>query len=319
MSRRDRLWAGFVLGCGMIALLTVALLLRDYVRQENAHTLALATITPRTQVVFLGSSHVLAGVDAASMKTPAVNLSGPAHDPTCMRAVFAGNRRRLPGLKIAVIEVDPYFLQVNSVRGFAGDYRRIFDLDAEVAALNVDFVDRASIAYANWWYRSVFWPLVAYQKPSPRRLLWGSAQEELLPGFMRRDLREDIDAHARGRMQEHQGNADAMNVPRNREALRLLIADTKAAGARVVLVRMPTHRSYRSLMPSSWRNLQSETLAQLHKEFGGDAFEFWDLNELIEFADSEFSDSDHLHATGAARLTQFIDHRIRQGEKDMSD
>ncbi|MEX2213539.1 MAG: hypothetical protein WD768_05400 [Phycisphaeraceae bacterium] len=313
MTRRDRLWAALVLLCGLVAVFVVALALRDYVKPDNEHTRALATITPRTQVVFLGSSHVLAGVDAASMQTPAVNLSGAAHDPTCMRAVFAGNLPRLPGLKTVFVEVDPYFLQANSVHHFNGDYRRIFDLDAEVSALNVERADRLRVVYHHGWYRSMFWPLVAFQKPSPRRLVWGTEEGEMLPGFMRRDLREDLAAHAAARFKEHGGNAELANVPRNREALQLLVHDAKAAGARIILLRMPIHISYRRLVPDAWNQLTEDTLAQLRSELGADSFEWWDFNALIEWSDEDFSDSDHLHITGAAKLTRYIDERLKQG------
>ena len=63
-------------------------------------------MSERTEVLFLGSSHVLFGIRPQQYSMPSVSLAATWLDYWAMRRVLEKHLPRVPNLKVAVIEFD---------------------------------------------------------------------------------------------------------------------------------------------------------------------------------------------------------------------
>jgi len=111
LSRAERRWHAGLAG----VLIVVALVCSQVPRivygssgcaGETLGSAAVASLSDRTEVLFLGSSHVLFGIRPQQYSTPAMSLAATWLDYSSMRRVLEKNLPRVPNLKVAVIEYD---------------------------------------------------------------------------------------------------------------------------------------------------------------------------------------------------------------------
>jgi hypothetical protein len=278
---------------------------------------AVASLSDRTQVLFVGSSHVLFGIRPERYSVRAMNLATTWLDYTCARRVVEKHLPRVPDLKVAVIEYDELPLVADLVPGMihAKDISALADLalcPLEMPAANP--FQTLQVLYTAWAS-----PL--YNLPRLTPLGWQDRATVCSP------LRHPPRGFSAGYYYtegvtpaSYDANAvyaaltksarDAQVVDRNRRALQQTISMLRARGIKVVLLRLPHARDYvrPAIVAERWRELESSVAAQRRADAGLLVLD-WGSN--AEFQPRDFVDNHHLNAAGADKLAGLLDGRLR--------
>src|ERR1044072_2600302 len=114
---------------------------------------AVHSLSDRTQVLFLGSSHVLFGIRPQQYSVPSMTLPTTWLDYTCMRRVLEKHRSRVPNLKVAVIEYDELPLVSDLVPSmiYVRDPRPLNELSlSPVEVTTDDWLERLQVLWVAW-------------------------------------------------------------------------------------------------------------------------------------------------------------------------
>jgi hypothetical protein len=158
LPRAERRWHATI--AGVFALLLVLgsrtpLLLFDRAGcpDGTVQRAAVAALSDRTQVLFVGSSHVLFGIRPQRYSVEAMNLAATWLDYTSARRVVEKQLFRVPNLKVAVIEYDELPLVSDLVPAIisSGDIRPLMELGLTPLEFPVaNWRQRLEVLYTAW-------------------------------------------------------------------------------------------------------------------------------------------------------------------------
>jgi hypothetical protein len=276
---------------------------------------AVGTLSDQTEVLFLGSSHVLFGVRPQKYSVRATNLAATWLDYSCLRRVLEKHLPRVPAVKVAVIEFDELPLVSDLVPALLAtrDLRPLTEL--ELTPLEVPTAGWAQRAQAIWTAWS--FPVTGLPRVTP--LGWvgrDSACNPLYrpprgfaPGYFYTDAVTPPTFDAKlvfDVLSAAAGHEDI--VQRNFRDLQESVAQLRRRGVAVVLLRLPHNADYARGRPdvllARWRQLQEWARTD-------PSLIVLDWGERSEFQAADFCDIHHLNATGADKLARLLDPQLR--------
>jgi hypothetical protein len=322
LPRAERRWhAAMAAVLAAVALLAPRLPARVYGTAGCAGgtlgSAAVASLSDRTQVLFVGSSHVLFGVRPERYSVRAMNLAATWLDYACARRVIEKHLPRVPNLKVAVIEYDELPLVADLVPAMIGS-KDISPL-AELALTPLQMPVRSPLERLQVLYTAWAFPLNSLPRLTP--LGWENRAQACTPlhhpprGFSAGYYYTEgvtpasFDANAVYRALS-KAASDGRVVDRNLHELQQTIAMLRARGICVVLLRLPHARDYvrPAIVAERWQKLQSSIAAQRRADAG---ILVLDWGDNAAFQPRDFVDNHHLNAAGADKLARLLDGRLR--------
>src|ERR1051326_909434 len=232
---------------------------------------AVASLSDRTEVLFLGSSHFLFGIRPQQYSVPSMNLAATWLDYTCMRRVLDKNLARVPNLKVAVVEYDELPLVSNLVPSMlsTNDFRPLTELSLTPSEFPTDnLVERLDTLWT--WFA---YPVTSLPRVTP--LAWAERDRGcgqlyrpargFAPGYFYTEAvtPPSFDASVVFRALVKCARKEDV-VRRNLHDLEQIVSELGQRGVTVVLLRLPHDRSYEAQRPASvtarWRELQAWTI-----------------------------------------------------------
>jgi len=282
---------------------------------ETLGSAAVASLSDRTEVLFLGSSHVLFGIRPQRYSMPSVSLAGTWLDYTSMRRVLEKHVARVPNLKVAVIEYDELPIVSDLVPAMLGEreLRPLRELSLSSLEIPTSGVfQRVSAIWVAWSS-----PFTALPRLTP--LGWLERAQAcsplyqpprgFAPGYYYTEgvTPADFDAGAVFTALSQAARRENV-VQRNLRDLQQMTAELRQRGVTVVLLRLPHERVYTSGRPAvvtaRWQQLQHWARTEPH-------LVVLDWNDRSEFEAGDFVDIHHLNVFGADKLARLLDARLR--------
>ena len=281
---------------------------------------AVASLSDRTEVLFVGSSHVLFGIRPQRYSVSAMSLASTWMDYACIRSVAEKHLRRVPNLKVAVIEYDelPFVSDLVPSMIATNDPRPLEELALTPLEFPADdWAERVRVLVAAWTF-----PLTTLPRLTP--LGWTNAAEACSPlhhpprGFAAGYYYTDgvTPPSYDPRVVFTALNSAAQNekvVERNLRALEKTIAIFRRRGVTVVLLRLPHDRDYApqrpALVAARWQQLQNRVRALSRHD---PRIVVRDWGERPEFEPGHFCDNNHLNVFGADKLARLLDPELRR-------
>jgi hypothetical protein len=282
---------------------------------ETIGRAAVASLSDRTEVLFLGSSHVLFGIRPQQYSVPSMSLAATWLDYSCIRRVLQKHLSSVPNLKVAVIEYDelplvsdlvPALLSTNDPRPLEELSLSSFEFPTD------DLLERLRVLWTAWSY-----PLTALPRLTP--LQWTQRAQAcsplyrpprgFSPGYYYTEgvTPATFDAGIVFKALSKAARDDRV-VRRNLQELQRMIAELHQRGVTVVLLRLPHAPIYVSGLPmvvaARWRQLQNWAQADPR-------LVVIDWGERSDFQPVDFCDMHHLNVFGANKLARLLDARLR--------
>jgi hypothetical protein len=320
LPRAERRWHALL--AGVIALVTIVCSqVPRFVYgpsgcgDQTLGSAAIASLSDRTQVLFLGSSHVLFGIRPQQYSVPSMNLAATWLDYSCMRHVLEKHLSRVPNLKVAVIEYDELPLVADLVPALLStkDLRPLMDLSlSPIEIPTADWVQKLETLCV-----ATIYPLANLPRVTP--LAWMTRDQTcsplyhppqgFAPGYYYTEAvtPNTFDASIVYRSLSKAAHHDDV-VERNLRELQRTIDDLRRRGVTVVLLRLPHGRDYDRERPpvvtARWRQLQAWARADPR-------LVVLDWGTRPEFRAGDFCDNNHLNVFGANKLARLLDAQLR--------
>jgi hypothetical protein len=276
---------------------------------------AVASLSDRTEVLFLGSSHVLFGIRPQQYSVASMNLAATWLDYSCIRRVLEKHLPRVPHLKVAVIEYDELPLVSDLVPAMlaTNDPRPLGELSLSAFEIpTADWIQRLQVLWTAWRY-----PLTSLPRLTP--LGWAERSQAcsplyhppqgFAPGYFYTDAvtPPSFSAGVVFGALSHAARKENV-VRRNLQDLQQTIAELRQRGVTVVMLRLPHDRDYARRRPAvvaaRWHQLQDWARAD-------PSLVVLDWGERPEFHAADFCDNHHLNVFGADKLARLLDARLR--------
>ena len=320
LSRAERRWHAQTAG----VLAAVALLCSQVPRivygwsgraGETLGSAAVASLSARTEVVFLGSSHVLFGIRPQAYSVPSMSLAATWLDYSCIRRVIAKNLTRVPNLKVAVIEYDELPLVADLVPAMLAtkDFRPL----TQLSLTPLEFPTAGLGQKLETLWTAFAYPITSLPRVTP--LAWVKRDDAysplyypkrgFAPGYYFTDGVTPPAFNARivfDALSHASAKEDV--VQRNLRDLQQTISDLRHRGVTVVLLRLPHAHTYDAQRPAAvtarWRQLQAWTRTD-------PSLLVLDWGARPEFTAADFCDMHHLNVFGANKLARLLDPQLR--------
>lgn len=309
LPARRHAWHALILA-GFAAVYAGCLCLMDRVSgggrpADTIRTLAVAALSDKTEVIFLGNSVVEAAIDSPRYPMPVMALPMANGNYEVDEIVLRSQLDRLPGLKTVVMQLDTTCLGWDRL-GITIDYSAFAELGVPVE----------NIPRAAWWRARQKlvdhpWvrPLLFGERITPRALIWdrrhAASRLPPEPGFTRLtgNLLEKDRVRYFTRDKVVMFELDPAVVRRNEEAAARIADLLRGRGIRLVFLRYPTRGGYNFFSSPEWKAVLDDFTARLPVLTGGSA-RVIDLADDPAFQTSDFRDTIHLNERGAAVLAR---------------
>jgi len=325
LPRAERRWhAAIAAALAVVALLSPTVPPMLYGRSGCAGgslgSTAVASLSARTRVLFVGSSHVLFGIRPQRYSVEAMNLAATWMDYACIRRVVEKHLPRVPNLDVAVLEYDelPFVSDLLPAMLATNDPRPLMELGLTPLEFPADdWIERLGVLRATWMYSIRNLPRVtplgwrdAAQSCSPLY----HPRRGFAPGYFFTDgvTPASYDPQA-VYTSLSKGSRDERVVQRNLHDLEATIELLRRRGVSVVLLRLPHARDYAPRRPAvataRWRQLQAHLQMMQRRDAHLLAL---DWNDRPEFQPGDFCDNHHLNVFGADKLARLLDPELRR-------
>jgi hypothetical protein len=281
---------------------------------ETLGSAAVASLSDRTEVLVLGSSHVLFGIRPQQYSMPLVSLAATWLDYSAMQRVLEKHLPRVPNLKVAVIEYDELPLVSDLVPAMLAsrDLRPLRELSLSAFEIPTATIgQRLQTLWTEW---------ISPMRNLPRITLleWRERGKACSPlyhppvgfaaGYYYTDGVTPADFDAQAVFDALSGAARREEVvQRNLAALGEMTATLQRRGVKVVLLRLPHTAEYWAGVPGTvtarWRQLQDWAR-------GNPGLSVLDWGKRAEFLPGDFVDIHHLNVFGADRLARLLDAQL---------
>jgi hypothetical protein len=309
IPRETRLWHAKVLAVLVVVYfagyqLCAALDTQD----KNPFSLWMAdAVTPKTEAVFIGTSHVFCGAKPDEFPWESRNMCDAGLDYEMLSRILARQLDRLTNLKAAVIEYDSFPMMQDSVARRQMDNSSFFGW----GLTDEDLPEYARNKVPQTWAAALIPPSrltpVSLVKKLTREITAIAMKRQTLPGFLDS---KDVTAPEAG--VSYAGwyartlRPDRIEV--NRQSLVDMVRRLRERGIRVALLEFPQLRSYRENVPKSWRTELESTANLIQKQWPG--VQVWFMSADPAFETSDFRDPGHLNTAGAIKLSKMIAPKI---------
>jgi hypothetical protein len=273
---------------------------------------AVASLSDRTEVLFVGSSHVLFGIRPQRYSARAMNLASTWLDYTCAQRLVEKHLPRVPHVKVAVIEYDELPLVADLVPAMiaSNDVRPLTELSLTPLEFPTSIFHKLQSLYTAWKFSLT---------TIPRLTPWGWENRSLActplhhpprgfaAGYYYTDGVTPANFNAQVVYNALAVAAGRENiVQRNLGALQQTIDLLRRRGITVVLLRLPHAREYAqpALVKTRWRELHAIVDARSRTDAG---VLVWDFGERADFQRGDFCDIHHLNVFGADKLAGLLD------------
>jgi len=252
----------------------------------------------KTEVLVLGSSRSLAGINPEYFSLAGFNLANVAQTFFYDKELFLRNSADWSGLKCVLIESSYFSLghELSDSADYCRDYYYYYfwgirhpDLKIGSRALNCAVLATPA---------KVILPLFGNAPAADIR------ENGWEPFGDSRPLTAEI---AKKRIAENEIIIKSDNYPKNIGYLKELLVGLKERGIGVAIVDLPVHASYYQLMKSDIDGKNRDIFGELCRSYGCGIFDF---ARDARFGDSDFGDSDHLNPAGAEKLSRIIDKEV---------
>jgi hypothetical protein len=274
--------------------------------RDNPWTRAVESLSPQTEAIFLGSSHVYCAIRPSEHANDVMTLAAPMFDYKWQERLVDLHLDRAPGTRVVVLEAGVVTLRTDTVQLYNGRNAilRDFGFDVPDASSRADEV--VPMFLSSRFFRPIYYDSI---RLTPNEHL---AAFEIEAGYFPSRLRYDSSTAMKS-LEMHIEETREEHIAANYEALARTIRKLLDRGVRVVLMRYPHHSFYRERCPPKWEEQLQASLAALREEFGDDGFDFWNLRASIRIdEDAKFRNVDHLNDLGTQELTRLIEPRLRE-------
>jgi len=315
---KDRRALCLLAAAAALTLVGCWLLLRPWTARRSQATEAARLLSPDTQVLALGTSHVWA-LDPRRIDLAYVGLTAPICNYLCLEGALAGHLEQLQGLEVLLLELDMVPLEFDSFRSYQSDYSPFLDMLPSVLRLHAPW----TLKYTLWRERLLKhepWlaPFFSLRKPTLKNLArgdrnWDEEEGQItLPGYINFDSIMTPENDGRFKVESHGREIEGVTQrirDANRDALQRILAAALARGVQPVLVRFPHHASYWEAQPPAWEVAVEQAYAAVQERFGA-RVPFWDYGSSPEAPAELFRNGDHLNDQGAGLFTPLLMARV---------
>jgi len=340
LPRREKQWhATVAIACALSVAGSFSALVYIYDGRANPRRFyksgAVEALSPRTQVLALGSSHIMMGLWPERYSVEMINLTAGALNLSCVEALLKRHISRVPNLQTAIIEVEDAPLIVDTVTSRSGDLRDLLHLGLspfDIPVLAPDQKHKAvfdALAYPlinlpratpHGWAQNQMQSYAVRQRPRAEQKkaqiglnLMESIQP--FPGFIATTLTIQKGYDPRPLMNTiNTPHPHAQQVIKlNTQALVRSVRMLRERGVRVLLLRLPKTSSYWKLRSSYLKKSYAKLDSTLLREFGRDpGVSRLDLTRSAAFSDRDFFDVNHLNIYGAIKVARHLDPHLRK-------
>jgi hypothetical protein len=281
-------------------------------RNGTLGSAAIASLSDRTEVLFVGSSHVLFGIRPQRYSVRAMNIASAWLDYTCALRLVEKHLPRVPNVKVAVIEYDELPLVADVVPAMIAskDVRSLTELSLSPLEFPGPVCQKLQALYTAWAFSLT---------TIPRLTPWGWENRGLActplhhpprgfaAGYYYTEGVTPSNFNAQVLYDVLTGAARKENiVQRNLGALQQTIDLLRRRGITVVLLRLPHASDYTrsALVTKRWQELQAIVDARRRTDAG---VLVWDFGQRTDFQRGDFVDIHHLNVFGADKLARLLD------------
>jgi hypothetical protein len=259
---------------------------------------------PTTEVLILGSSHALYGIDPAGFQRSAYNLANVSQSHYYDYQIFSKYVNSLTQLRVVIVPLSyfslDYSLANTPERWRRHFYRRYFNLPLEgegPGTHEVLDVQRYSL-------------IALYGVEQSVKLLRKNFRSDIATisekGWQRQPANKSPNLSAARGRERAVFHHSLMLAGQDRANLGYLAALARAvqdAGARLVFVTLPVDRSYREAIESD----RYRTLVDRANAFcAAQGCNYLNYFDDARFSGDDFFDSDHLNAPGAMKFSEIL-------------
>lgn len=317
LPRSEKLWHGWaailLVLVAVLGLKVPELVYGKYgYKQETRSTAAVAALSPETQVLFIGSSHVQWGIRPERYSLNVMNLAGPVQNYACAERLVEKHIGRVPNLKVAVIELDEVPLIANTLAALDKDFRPLLELGLSPYDLPTHNVLTK--------LKAALYPILTLPRVTPIELISNrTVKHPALPtqyfaaGYVYTEAVMAPDYNPKPRLLGYTWAAqDRHMVQQNLQALQRMIDLLRSRGITVVLLRLPHHALYRRNRPAVLRAQVDLIKRSVNRRYSADRqLLIWDLGDAHGFEIHDFFDAEHLNVSGANKLALILDSKLR--------
>lgn len=260
----------------------------------------LERMAPAVEVVVLGSSHEMRGIDDTRLSRPAFNLAGASQSIWYSAQILRRYLDRLPRLRHVVLGVSYHSIEGQLVSGQDFGLRVLYYETFRVPppdgfrlteALNLSLVHRLGIERARETLRK---PV-----PTPEQL---ASAESVTPV-----PQEQFDTRADERVSFHHGRMDPAWIEPNVKEIEDLAAELARRGIRLTLLTCPVSDPYLSHGDPVRLERMKRVMEELAARHG---LKWFDYRKDPRFGRTDFVDLDHLNREAGARFTAIVDAEV---------
>jgi hypothetical protein len=277
---------------------------------------ALDKLTAHTEVLFLGSSHVSVGIDPERFGRPSAVVGAASVDYECLALLAPKILSRAPGVRTVVIEADIVLLWGDALGFYRGNHIQLY-------ALGLSLRELPRSPY--WKFRQsilenrLIYPVFFARRLTPRALAWerqvpDSIDLSILNGHapIHGELLPKNDGAAI--VERLRPRLDPKREQANGEALLRLVGRLEAEHCRVVLLRMPHHRTYQAAEPRVWEEATARMVREVRERHPD--VRYLDFRACPALGDREFVDGHHMNVAGAAAFAAMLDPELQPVIRD---
>ncbi len=299
LSLAERNWAGALFVCLLMSVLVSEFSLRQFWRSRQERSFRTVAVEhlekEQPELIFVGSSHIYAGVNPGRFSVSTVNLAESGLNYQMAEVLCRKYWNRLSEAKLVIIELDGVPVFKDTLGLSKGDFRRFYSWKLTGAELPLDRWQRFKVTLGEQLSTIRFgktWPTIFCPEPID--------ENEIGPGFHGRKSgklsRKDREAFFLAMETEFKDPV----IEQNLLSLKRLLSDLNEAGVPWLGVSPPFHKDYWKHSLSKKHSVYMERAKEIFIELSP-------LNEkcLIDFSrfqedrDKCFSDWTHLSLTGA--------------------
>jgi len=290
--------------------LLVLFLALDYtvVCTPNSYTLKrglLEHFRASAEIVVLGSSHTMYGIDPAAFARPAVNLANASQSLEIDAELFQRCADTFPRLKLAIV---PFSYPSLAGRLSNTDelwrnflYFRFLGIRGEQRPMDL-------LNLRNWF------PTLALGRDAIVRLLFERNRSGLRApigplGWLAFPVRAGQKSPSDGpeRVRVHESAMREESIAINLAVIKKMLEVADRKKIKIVFVTLPVASSYATAMNARlWSEFQSQLRSALHP-YGA---AYYDYLQEPRFVPSDFANSDHLNQQGAEKVSQILDTEV---------
>lgn len=251
-----------------------------------------------TEVLILGSSHSLFGINPAYFSKKGFNLSNLSQTFFYDKELTLRNLSKLSNLRCVLIESSYFSLgyELANSKDNWRDYYYYHFWDVKYPGLKMD---SRAFSYAMLYTPGKILEFLYSGRPTL------DIQEDGWQPFY--DFQQLNEKNGKKRAENHKEMIKLENYPRNTAYLEELLEGLKKQGIKSAIVDLPVHSSYYRFIDSE---IEEKNKGVFRDLCWGYSCEIFDFVRDARFGDSDFGDSDHLNPAGAEKFSKVLDKEV---------